>query len=44
MATDSVFLPPSLEQVRIERLPSAAYYIANFISEDEEAAILQKVR
>lgn len=36
-------LPRSLDQVRIERLPPAAYYIADFITEDEERHILEKV-
>ena len=36
-------LPPSLEAKRIHALPLAAYYIADFISEEEEEAILHKV-
>ena len=36
-------LPPSLDQVRIEGMPPAAYYIANFITEDEERQMLEKV-
>jgi alkylated DNA repair protein alkB family protein 6 len=36
-------LPPSLEACRIRALPPAAYYIADFISEEEEQAILHKV-
>ncbi|ODA80050.1 hypothetical protein RJ55_03008 [Drechmeria coniospora] len=36
-------LPPSLEQARIQGLPSTAYYIPNFISEEEEDSILAKV-
>ena len=39
----SLSLPDSLENVRIEALPPAAYYIADFITEEEEAAILHKV-
>ncbi|KYK60109.1 Alkbh6 protein [Drechmeria coniospora] len=35
-------LPPSLEQARIQGLPSTAYYIPNFISEEEEDSILAK--
>ncbi len=38
-----VNLPPSLESRRINALPPAAYYISDFISEEEEAAILHKV-
>ncbi|RDW83331.1 hypothetical protein BP5796_04822 [Coleophoma crateriformis] len=36
-------LPASLEDVKITSLPSSTYYIANFISEDEERALLQKI-
>ncbi|KAK3295966.1 uncharacterized protein B0H64DRAFT_417544 [Chaetomium fimeti] len=36
-------LPTSLEPCRIDALPPAAYYIADFISEEEEEAILHKV-
>ncbi len=36
-------LPRSLEASRIRALPPAAYYIPDFISEEEEAAILHKV-
>ncbi|KAI1460745.1 hypothetical protein F4805DRAFT_478515 [Annulohypoxylon moriforme] len=36
-------LPESLEQVRITNLPSAAYYISDFITQDEEATILEKI-
>ncbi|KAL2271650.1 hypothetical protein VTJ83DRAFT_1021 [Remersonia thermophila] len=35
-------LPSSLEAVRIASLPRAAYYIADFITEEEEEAILHK--
>ncbi|KAK4114028.1 hypothetical protein N656DRAFT_796546 [Canariomyces notabilis] len=38
-----VNLPAKLEASRINALPPAAYYIADFISEDEEQAILHKV-
>ncbi|KAK3997235.1 alpha-ketoglutarate-dependent dioxygenase alkB 6 [Cladorrhinum sp. PSN332] len=41
--TNTIKLPSSLEQNRIPTLPPAAYYIADFISEDEERVILQKV-
>ncbi|KAJ3520286.1 hypothetical protein NM208_g13772 [Fusarium decemcellulare] len=36
-------LPPSLEHARITTLPQTAYYIPNFISEEEEQVILDKV-
>jgi hypothetical protein len=36
-------LPASLEHVRIKTLPSSAYYIADFISEEEELKLIQKV-
>ncbi|KAI1212970.1 uncharacterized protein F4807DRAFT_306602 [Annulohypoxylon truncatum] len=36
-------LPESLEQVRITTLPPAAYYISDFIAQDEEDAILEKI-
>lgn len=38
-----ISLPRSLEASRIHALPPAAYYIPDFISEEEEAAILHKV-
>ena len=34
----------SLHHARIETLPSTAYYIPNFITPDEEQAILDRVR
>ncbi|PNY26947.1 Alpha-ketoglutarate-dependent dioxygenase alkB-like protein 6 [Tolypocladium capitatum] len=36
-------LPPSLEHARVQGLPSAAYYIPDFISNDEERLILSKI-
>jgi hypothetical protein len=36
-------LPASLEENRIASLPPGAYYIADFITEEEEQAILRKV-
>lgn len=36
-------LPPSLDQVRISSLPPDAYYISDFISEEEERLILEKI-
>lgn len=41
---EQIHLPSSLEQARIQRLPDAAFYIPNFISQEEEQAILSKVR
>ncbi|OAA34459.1 hypothetical protein NOR_08469 [Metarhizium rileyi] len=43
MATSGVSLPPLLEDARIDGLPSVAYYIPNFISEEEEHFILGKI-
>ncbi|KAK7965042.1 hypothetical protein PG996_000597 [Apiospora saccharicola] len=47
MATDdapqSVSLPASLDDARIRGMPPAAYYIPNFLSVDEERAILNKI-
>jgi alkylated DNA repair protein alkB family protein 6 len=39
-----VLLPSSLEHARITSLPQTAYYIPNFITEEEEQMILDKVR
>lgn len=36
-------MPASLEEVRIDGLPSCAYYIADFISKEEEQVLLDKV-
>lgn len=36
-------LPSSLDRVRISRLPATAFYIADFISEEEERFILEKI-
>lgn len=43
MDKDDVLLPPSLERARINTLPQTAYYIPNFITEQEEQNILDKV-
>ncbi|KAK8049293.1 calpain [Apiospora phragmitis] len=46
MATDSApnfSLPASLDDARIRGMPLAAYYIPNFLSADEERAILDKI-
>ncbi|KFG86173.1 hypothetical protein MANI_008646 [Metarhizium anisopliae] len=43
MAANQVSLPPSLEDARIHGVPSAAYYIPDFISEEEEHFILGKI-
>ncbi|KAL5626728.1 hypothetical protein FOBRF1_001071 [Fusarium oxysporum] len=40
---DDVLLPPSLEHARINTLPQTAYYIPNFITEQEEQNILDKI-
>jgi hypothetical protein len=36
-------LPAYLEDVKIKHLPNSVYYVANFISEAEEDAILNRV-
>ncbi|KAL3425991.1 Alpha-ketoglutarate-dependent dioxygenase alkB-like protein 6 [Phlyctema vagabunda] len=36
-------MPASLQDFEIKSLPASAYYIADFISEDEEAVILNKI-
>jgi alkylated DNA repair protein alkB family protein 6 len=38
-----IHLPASLESVKIKSLPDSAYYVADFLSEAEEEAILKKV-
>jgi hypothetical protein len=38
-----ILLPSSLEHARITTLPQTAYYIPNFITEEEEQMILGKV-
>lgn len=42
-STSSSRLPESLEQARVQSLPSSAYYIADFISDEEEQLILDKI-
>ncbi|RDA82515.1 hypothetical protein CP532_1659 [Ophiocordyceps camponoti-leonardi (nom. inval.)] len=37
-------LPRSLESARVQALPSTAYYVPDFITDDEERLILAKVR
>lgn len=44
MPLGAVNLPASLDDVRVKKLPPSSYYIADFISEEEERLILQKVR
>ncbi|KAI0834968.1 hypothetical protein F5Y06DRAFT_146284 [Hypoxylon sp. FL0890] len=39
----SLTLPDSLDQVRITGLPPTAYYISDFITQEEEEAILDKI-
>jgi alkylated DNA repair protein alkB family protein 6 len=41
---DGVSLPSVLERAKIACLPSTAYYIPDFIGEQEEKIILDKVR
>ncbi|KAK3375156.1 hypothetical protein B0H63DRAFT_268938 [Podospora didyma] len=41
--SSQVILPQSLEHNKITTLPPSAYYIVDFISEEEEKAILHKV-
>ncbi|KAH0499008.1 hypothetical protein TgHK011_006229 [Trichoderma gracile] len=41
--TGDAWLPSSLEAARIAALPSTAYYLPNFISEEEERLILDKI-
>ncbi|KAM0210439.1 hypothetical protein ACHAPQ_005125 [Fusarium lateritium] len=38
-----ILLPSSLEHARIATLPQTAYYIPNFITEEEEQTILDKI-
>ena len=40
---DDRSLPASLQEALISSLPAAGYYVPNFISETEEAYLLQKV-
>ncbi|KAJ0324181.1 hypothetical protein COL5a_007846 [Colletotrichum fioriniae] len=42
MPLGAVNLPASLDDVRVKKLPPSSYYIADFISEEEERLILQK--
>ncbi|KAF4983341.1 hypothetical protein FZEAL_1233 [Fusarium zealandicum] len=41
--SNDISLPPSLEHAKIDALPQTAYYIPNFISEEEEQMILNRV-
>jgi alkylated DNA repair protein alkB family protein 6 len=38
-----ISLPAALEDVKINSIPSSAFYIANFITEEEEQVLLNKV-
>lgn len=40
---DDRSLPASLQEALISSLPASGYYVPNFISETEEAYLLQKV-
>jgi len=42
-STPGVCLPASLEQARVQSLPSSAFYIPDFISEEEQRVILDKI-
>ncbi|KAL7789909.1 hypothetical protein V8C37DRAFT_403730 [Trichoderma ceciliae] len=42
-AVGDAWLPPSLEAARITSLPPTAYYLPDFISEEEERLILDKI-
>ncbi|KAI0202716.1 Alkbh6 protein [Astrocystis sublimbata] len=42
-ALPGLSLPPSLEGARVHHLPSAAFYISEFITEAEEKLILDKI-
>ncbi|KAI1414655.1 hypothetical protein F5Y13DRAFT_13160 [Hypoxylon sp. FL1857] len=43
LSSGSLTLPDSLDQVRITSLPPDAYYISDFITQEEEEAILDKI-
>lgn len=43
MATSSIVLPLSLDKSKIQSLPSSAFYIPDFLSEDDEKLILDKI-
>lgn len=43
LVNPAYFLPASLEESKIQSLPSSAYYIPNFISAEEEKVILDKI-
>ncbi|KAK2004886.1 calpain [Colletotrichum falcatum] len=43
MDSRPVSLPASLDDVRVKKLPSSSFYIADFISEEEEQFLLQKI-
>lgn len=45
MSLETDFMLPScLEASRITTMPSSAYYVADFVSAEEEETILSKVR
>ena len=41
---DDRSLPASFQEVLIPSLPASGYYVPNFITETEEAYLLQKVK
>ncbi|KLJ08311.1 alkylated DNA repair protein alkB like 6 [Blastomyces silverae] len=41
--TEEVMLPIQLEEARIKSIPESAYYIPDFITQDEEEGLLQKI-
>ena len=40
---DELFIPVGLEEILISSLPASGYYLPNFVTEAEEAYLLQKV-
>lgn len=42
-SSPDVLLPSSLEQAEVQKLPSSAFYIPDFLSAEEERVILDKV-
>lgn len=40
----SLTMPASLEEAKVEGIPQSAFYISDFITQEEEQALLNKVR